>query len=280
MITNPNTNWVQISSTPILNAEFRTHSNYLNFMSEISAGLTIQIPKSFSIISTNIPNLANKKVGMAKLIMKNIDSEMDQINQFRDYAQICSSWIPVKSYYLFFNLLLILEWLIDDDIGWLTQTHEAVNQRLKELIRIKEIIFSEMYFNSIIPATRISSWKIPSGSNMVIGNSDPKTRYRQVIKKILDYKKDDYKRKRNIKRLVGIKNTNFLTSTDLNIWEFLYWYRIKANYRDMEFLDSGVSLSDFYIYYLNYHTLSCSLYKSFVSEINRISTIKYGADLI
>jgi hypothetical protein len=271
--------WRTVGSTPVVNAEFTTHSNYLNFISGISGGLTINIPAHFSAISNTVPVQVTKKVGLTKLVMKNIDSEMDQINQFRDYAQICSSWIPVKSYYLFFNLLLILEWLIDDDISWLSNTHEAVNHRLKELIRNNEIIFNEPYFNSIIPATRTSSWMIPSGSNIVIGNPDPRTRYRQVIKKILDYKKDDFKRRRNIKRLTGANNTNFLTSTDLNLWEFLYWYRIKANYRDMEFLESGVNVSDFYLYYLNYHTLCFNLHKAFVGGINNISILKYGINM-
>lgn len=280
MATNPHTSWEQVSSSPILNAEFRTHSNYLNFISELSSGLIIIPSVTPTTRLSVIPVLVKKKISLTLLTFNNIDLEMDQINKFRDYAQICSSWIPVKSYYLFFNLVLILEWLIDDDIKWLTQTHEAVNRRLKDLIRNKEINFSEPCFNTIIPAVSVSSWKIPSGSNMVIGNPDPKTRYRQIIKKILDYKKDDFKRRRNIKRLVGINNTNFLTSTNINLWEFLYWYRIKANYRDMEFLESGVDISDFYIYYLNYHTLCCNLHEAFINEINRISTLKYGVALV
>jgi hypothetical protein len=211
--------------------------------------------------------------------MSNIDSEMDQINKFRDYAQICSSWIPVKSYYLFFNLLMVLEWLIDDNLDWLSGTHEEVNRQLKELIRGGVLSFSEPAFNAIIPAGRVATWKIPSGSNIVIGNPDLKTRQRQVIKKILEYKKDEFKRRNDIKRLVGLKKSYFISRTDLNLWEFLYWYRIKANYRDMEFLESGVNISDFFYYYLNYHTLSCNFYKSFTSEINRLSNTKYEVSL-
>jgi len=271
--------WITVGSSPVLHAEFTTHANYLSYISERSVDLCVQVSTNPVLSQNSLPSLAVNKVKLARLTMNNIDSEMDQINKFMDYAQICSSWIPVKSYYLFFNLLMILEWLTDDNLAWLSGSHEEVNRQLKELIRNKLIVFSEPSFNTIIPAVRVATWKIPSGSNIVIGNPDPKIRQRQVLKKILDYKKDEYKRRNDLKRLVGIQKHNFFSRTDLNLWEFLYWYRIKANYRDMEFLDSGVNINDFFYYYLNYHTLSSNIFKALTSEINRLSTLKYTVNL-
>lgn len=270
--------WIRTRSSPVLHAEFTTHSNYLNFVSQASSGLVLTINTN-QIPSNSISVLANKKVRLAKLTMNNIDSEMDQINRYRDYAQICSSWIPVKSYYLFFNLLMVIEWLIEDDVRWLTETHEAVNRKMKEVLRTNSVTFNNAVFNQITPANQVNSWIIPSGSNIIIGSPDPNVRYQQIIKKILEYKTEDFKRRRKILRLAGQVKQNFLSATDLNLWEFLYWYRVKANYRDMEFLESGVDISDFYLYYLNYHTLCNNFYSAFTNEINRISQAKYSTGL-
>ena len=274
-LTSP---WVPVVATPSIIPAFITHLNYLKCVSRLSTGLSVSTEDPTNVV-TSISPLVEKKKVLATLTKDNLDSELAQIRNLHDYAQICISWVPVKSYYLFFNLIILLIYLQTGEESWLTAGHIEVQRKLKELIRSGDLTFSVGSFNTIYIPSRILSWAIPSGNNVTTVNFDYGLLERQAIKKMFLYSQEEFKRVRNVKRLAGQLKQNFMNSTTINLSEFFYWYRIKANYRDMEFINSNVGITDFYNFYTEYYSLTANFYDALTAEINRLSQLRFGRDI-
>jgi hypothetical protein len=262
-------------ATPLLHAEFTTHLNYVKCMNHFSTGMQIS-STCLGDSPVGISSIVQKKKILVDLTKENLDSELSQVNSFLDYSQICISWVPVKSYYLFFNLLILLLYLITGEEKWLTEDHKVVHKKLKNLIRTKEVNFNISIFSAIYSPHTFSKWEIRTGNNVVVNNLDYKKLAQQLVKKMYCYSKDDYKRRHNLRTLRGKENLDFMNSTTINLCEFFYWYRIKANYRDMEFVTSEVDIRKFYAFYLEYYTLTNNFYIALTTEINRLSVLRFG----
>lgn len=278
MPINQSSPWIIVSS-PISHAEFTTHSNYLKCLCHLSSGLsvaTVNIATSSNALST----LVRKKKILIDLTKNNLDSELSQVNRYIDYSQICISWVPVKSYYLFFNLLIVLMYLISDDAGFLTMDHGTLHRRLKDFTRSGNLTFNVSSFNTIHVPNRILSWRIPIGNNVIVNRLNFSNLEKQVIKKMFFYAKEEYKRTQHVDSLRGAKKQRFLTSTTINLCEFFYWYRLKANYRDMEFVNSQVSTSEFHSFYTDYYNLTINFFNALKTEINRLSQVRFQQQVL
>lgn len=261
--------WKKVSA-PISHPDFTTHSNYINCLKILSDKLAVTINLS-QLTSIKKSPIIRKKVKLIKLTEENVREEYQKICQFKDYSQICVSWIPVKSYYLFFNLLLLLIYLTEGREKWLGASHGDLHDKLKDLIKQQKLVFNERKFNKIYSPREILSWDIPTGGNIRITNRDYDLLRKQTAKILLRYKKEEFKRIRNIKSLREPKKSRFLNTTTINLCEFFYWYRIKANYRDMEFIDSKVSTDNFYDFYKNYYFLTINFFKALKPAINNLA---------
>ena len=62
----------------------------------------------------------------------------------------------------------------------------------------------------------------------------------------------------------------------MNLCEFFYWYRIKANYRDLEFLNKDISGYKFSEFYRNYFELTLTFFNTFKNLINALAKIRLG----
>ena len=64
------------------------------------------------------------------------------------------------------------------------------------------------------------------------------------------------------------------------LFEFFYWYRIKVNYRDLEFISSEVTPEEFQQFYEDYYLLTINFYKAFRGCINNLSQARAGVNLL
>ncbi len=259
--------------------DFVTHINYLDYLKNISKGLSISCNLKIKnkILESKI---LSKKIRLLKLTLKSINAEYETILKNPDYAVVCVSWISVKSYYLLFNLLLIIKYLITGNEDSFSCGHDGILKSLKNCLRKKELIFNKEYFNNIYKGRSVSKWKAKPHANIKIINPNPKERFFQIIKILMRYRIEDFKRKEKVKTLNSKKGRAFLDESDISICEFFYWYRIKANYRDLEFLDKDIADSRFKDYYCNYYFLTMYFYKAFKDLINELSTIRLGKNIL
>lgn len=263
------TAWKKVSG-PFEHPDFVTHANYLHFMSENSKGLELSCGLNINK-KMALDKRVSQKIKLIELTLENLEEEKGNIDKYPDYSIVCVSWVPVKTYYLIFNLLILIEYLITASDSYLTITHSALFGSFREMLGDKKVRFNKDLFNEICSVGDVERWQIPPWENIKRNTANPELRYKQIVKKLVQYSKDEYKRTHKIKRLSGERKNEFET-TKINICEFLYWYRIKANYRDMEFVDKGVQVSDFVSFYKDYYDLSINFYSAMKDCINSLAT--------
>jgi hypothetical protein len=268
--------WVEIK-TDFINPSFLTHLHYINTLKEISNNITLQRTNRCTSTSTEPQELA-KKLKLIKLTKGSMESEMKMIKADPEYAILCISWVSVKSYYLIFNLLIVLEFLWCSDCNvFRTITHEELRKRFKDKLSSKELKFNVDLLNQVYKSSDILGWKFPAGTNLRATDTE---RYKQLVKKLYEYAKEDFKRNKKIKQLRGGLKDEFNNKTRFTISDFFYYYRIKANYRDLEFLDENLDTSKFVEFYESYYLLTMNFYKALIDLINSLSNIRLGKSLI
>lgn len=262
----------------LIRPDFLTHSNYLEFLrnlsNDLSCSSTITPPQ-------NIPtsNLLIKKNKLISLTFDNLVAEMNSIDHFHDYSSICVSWIPVKAYYLIFNELLLLEYLLNGSTEWLTKGHSGLLDKFKEQIGNGQIEFSAHEFNKRFIPSAIEAWSIPVGANVARGTTS-EIRQQEIIRILYRYSREEFRRVRNIKAIRGRNKQKFLSSTKISLFDFFYLYRIKANYRDMQFIDMDVPEHSFYNFYRDYFFMTMNFYIALKKLVNELSVSSLGRELI
>jgi len=128
------------------------------------------------------------------------------------------------------------------------------------------------------------SLQIKPGANLRLVNIDLNERIVQILKKLIDYKIEDFQRKEGIKNFRSKKNREkkkeLLDKDTVNIFEFFYWYRIKSNYRDLEFLDKDISDRQFNDFYKNYFELTSKFYTALKYLINDLSKKRLNKEIL
>jgi len=263
--------------------DFVTHLNYVSCLNKISEGLSIGCNINFKKRLKHDNQLA-KKLTLIELTRKNLEEEYKVISTNPDYAEICVPWVSVKAYYLLFNLLLIIKYLLSGDSTSFISSHQKMLKDLKEYIKKKTICFNNDLVNEVHKAKDIQKIRFVSGCNVKIIDIDLNQRFQQILKKLLTYKIEDFQRKNHITNFKTKKDRaerdKFIEASDINICEFFYWYRVKANYRDLEFLDKKIGSHQFKNFYDNYYGLTINFYKALKNLINELSIKRLGKEIL
>ena len=263
--------------------DFITHLNYVTCLNMFSRDINISCNLSIrNIISES--KLLKKKINLIELTVKSINGEYQAIQQIPDFAELCVSWISVKSYYLLFNLLLILEYLLSGQDSFLNFSHKGLLEKFKKRLDQKEISFNEKIFNTNFQCIYLMNLKVTSGANIRMSGFNLTERFVQILKKLVNYKLEDFKRQNKITNFRHKedrqKKKEFLENNTVNICEFFYWYRIKANYRDLEFLNNNISINKFNEFYQDYFELTFAFFNAFKKLINNLAKTRLGKTIL
>jgi len=264
--------------------DFMTHSNYVDCLNTISTGLNTECKLDIKNKIEKESKSLKKKLTLIKLIKRNLDEEYKTIEQNSEFAEVCVPWVAVKSYYLIFNLLLILDYLVSSQESSFNSTHDGLLKKFKTRLEQKEIVFNKKIFNTNFQCSKIINLKVKSGVNLKIVGVNLEERVLQILKKLISYKIEDFQRKERIKNFRSKndreKKKEFLENNTVNICEFFYWYRIKSNYRDLEFLDKDISDKQFSEFYKNYYDLTSKFYTDLRNPINDLSKKRLSKEIL
>ena len=264
--------------------DFMTHFHYVECLNTISNGLNVECRLDIKNKIEKESKFLKKKLNLIKLIKRNLNEEYKTIERNPAFAEVCVPWIAVKSYYLMFNLLLVLDYLISCQEISFNSTHDGLLKKFKNRLEKKEIVFNKKIFNTNFQCPNIVNFKIKSGSNLKIVGINLGERVLQVLKKLILYKIEDFQRKEKIKNFrtkrAREKKKEFLENNTVNICEFFYWYRIKSNYRDLEFLDKDIDDKQFRDFYKNYFELTVSFYEALKKLINVLSKTRLEKEIL
>src|SRR5258706_1149167 len=263
--------------------DFLTHKHYLDCLSGLSSGLSLTYHKNVRSKITFSKTLS-KKTGLIKLTKLSLDSEDRQITGTPDFSQVCVSWVSVKSYYLLFNMILVLKYLITGEEIAFNTTHRNLLKEFTAYIKSVELVFSVQPFNDVRQAVNIAKWKATSGANIRSTSFNLDERLSQIFKKLYDYDIEEFKR---TQKIINIRRKSdkqkvlvYITGLEVSLIAFFYWYRIKANYRDLEFIDNGANTNQLANYYHSYYRLTTAFYEALKALINKLAMIRFGRNII
>ena len=176
---------------PILLTEhqaYDTHLNYIKCLACLTNGTTLQYNNSLQ--KAGLPDIDQKK-NLIALTKKSLNDEKKIVDIDKDYSYASTSWLPVKSYYLIFNVLLTLEYVIKIQKGIFKQGHTKCIDEFTRKLQTKEIQFSNTTLNQVFDQT-ILTHKVTSGANLSSRTTDDDM-YKMAIRKIAKYKKKSVK---------------------------------------------------------------------------------------
>ena len=221
--------------TTLEHQAYDTHFNYIKCLCSLSKGTTLQY--TGSLRKASLPDIEEKK-NLIDLTKKSLTDEHKIVGIDKDYSYASTSWLPVKSYYLIFNILLTIEYIFKIQKSTFRLGHNNCVDEFTRKLKSQEIQFSNQTLNQVFDQT-ILTHKVVSGANLSSRTTDDDM-YKMAIRKIAKYKVEDWKQKNHInlkKTAHKTKYHNYLSNFSVSIFDFPYYMRIRSNYRDFAFID-------------------------------------------
>jgi len=221
--------------------------------------VTIQYTGSLKKAAT--PDLDTKK-NLIALTKKSLNDERKIVEIDKDYSYASTSWLPIKSYYLLFSILVTVEYIFKLQKSIYRLGHIACVDEFTRKLKNKEIVFSEPLLNQVFDQS-ILRFKVKCGANLS-SKTIKSEMYKMALRKISIYKLDDWKQKNNInlrKNSHKLKYQSYVGTFNVSIFDFAYYMRIRANYRDFAFID-GVTTSDTAKYFKYYFGFTAYLLRA------------------
>lgn len=239
------TDWHKASSISSKSSTFKTHLNYVKCIHKsledyrISINLRPTKPLSHPKIE--------KFETLSKITATSIDSELRACIDQPSYCQVVAPWIPVKCYYRLYYLESVFIYLLDSSESVFKHGgHTKVRDSLHQLFERGDLS-GNVTLNRVTNIGGNLAHKLVSGANIRSGYyADPEC-ISSVERKISEYKELSWKDSRGFKnfksRLAQQERKDFRSTQSIQLLDFFYWMRIKANYRDVDFLDFDIDIS-------------------------------------
>lgn len=224
----------------ISGASFRTHLNYLKCLDSLLSNTELLVAPIKKIQPPNKDLIRFQKLdGLTNISIKK-DIQLSQKEQ--EFALIAAPWFSVKCYYSLYYLESVLIYLIDgSNVGFTKTGHGAVRKKIQSLIISRSILFNNPDINRIYKLEEIKSFtSISSGKNAKWNYWQDKECTNSIAKKLMEYKLYDAKlgHKWNLRlKKFQEEQNQFISIEKITLLDFFFWYRIKANYRDLDFID-------------------------------------------
>ncbi len=183
---------------------------------------------------------------------------MELINEDPAFAVIAAPWFPVKCYYALYYLESILMHLVDGSTdGFGKGGHANVRKKFIRLIGLGTISFSDPHLSTVYTLGAIQTLPtIAAGQNTRANFWQAQDCTNSITKKLMEYKLHDQGKGWNLRtKKDRDSKKQFIAKESLTLTDLFYWYRIKANYRDLDYIDyeSGITEQEVLEYMSDYH---------------------------
>lgn len=270
----------------LLPADFKTHFLYVKSLAALGCGLELicsddfKRRKSSKILQSNS---LRKKINLVRILDGSLNEGYSKMREVPEFSGINIAWVPTMSYYLLFNTGCILEVLRNDNADLRNIGHGRLHRNFVNYIRRGNLSFSNKLFNGVFDYDKIERWSFEPGSNLS-ERVDDEERFFQLIKKISEYKLENFKVASGIRsfrnRESKGKRDFFMGRNPVNIFEFFYYYRLKSNYWDLEFLNNRIEVGFLYDFCDSYYSCALSFFGALKSCVNDVGTRKYGKKVL
>lgn len=235
------------SSLDSAKASFRTHFNYIKCLEKLFVSNTLSVSRNGTFTKRAVEIKRFQK--LYKVTLKSIKKDIELAQEDSAFAVIAAPWFPVKCYYALYYLESVLTHLLDGSVqGFGKGGHAGIRKKIYSLVDSGAIVFSSTELNHIYGLSQIRALPAISAGQNARSDYWQKTNcVNSVLKKLMDYKLHDAKigRKWNLHTKKHRDDQKlFVGAERLMIADFFFWYRIKANYRDLDYIDFENSISE------------------------------------
>jgi hypothetical protein len=252
-------------------AAFRTHLNYVRHLELLLSKCSLSLigqKVTVQLTSTDIDRF--KK--LYEVTYASIKKDIELANKDPAFSVIAAPWFPVKCYYALYYLESILVHIYDGTkYGFGKGGHGGIRRKMAGLISAGKFVFSVPEINRPYTLQEILNMAtIKPGFNARIDFWNKSECTSSIAKKLLDYKIHDQRsaQKWNLHTKKGrAEKQQFINKESLALLDFFYWYRIKANYRDLDYIDfeNGISEGNVLQYLLTYNR-AFELYRKLLAD--------------
>ncbi len=256
---------------------FITHNNYIKRLSSHLEGCAASVSDFGSRIQLH--SKVGSFIKLFNITDRSVKQDIDSAVTQPDFAAIAAPWLPVKCYYALYYVESILIYLIDGSaVGFDKGGHKRVRRRLAQLILEGKLTYSNPELNKVM--TLEQAFALPAitpGSNTSSSFWCNPQCDGAMIKKITEYALSDAKTSGSwdLRTLKGRnKKKDFCRREIVHMLDTFYWYRIKANYRDMDYVDyeNGVAATEVLSYMKDYFS-AYSRYRDAVVNLIKSSNL-------
>lgn len=266
--------WLPVGYTEPYNdqQEFDTHFNYISALNVLTDNISLKTNQKFN--TKKLPDL-DKKTNLIKLTLKSLKDEYDIVQKDAEYSYASMSWLPVKSYYLLYNTLLTIEYVVKCNSHIYELRHQKCIEEFTRKIETKEIEFDIFFLNQVFDKD-IFNLKFAPGLNLSMRTTID-ILFSMLMKKASIYKLESWQRNEKIKdfktKKCRAKKEAYLDKFKISIFEFPYYMRVRCNYKDLSFIDR-VSSQDTAKYFNAYYNFTLNMLKALNGLKEEILTIR------
>ena len=231
-----------------MTASFRTHLNYIKHLKKLFSGCEMTV--CFGSGQRRISDM-RRFWKLYELTHRSIQKDIELANEDQAFALIAAPWFPVKCYYALYYLETILSHLIDGSMsGFGKAGHTGIRKKVAALVTNGQVTFSEEHLNTVLMLNQIRFIpKISAGQNTRNDFWEKSECTGSVSRKLMEYKLHDLgkiydfrtKKGRDAKKV-------YIDNESLMMTDFFYWYRIKANYRDLDYIDFENGMNEYEVH--------------------------------
>lgn len=250
--------------------DFETHLKYVSLLGGLSKGISVTCSIVPKLSKSRITDLQNK-IKLIELTKKSIKDEYEIVQFDKEYSTASVLWLPIKTYYLTYHLLCVIDYLITGDTKSLTEKHSRCIDNYSKMIQGGSLQFSEPLLNNVYDKS-ILNFRTSSGEHLRNNVSD-ETVYKLLMKKVANEKIENFKISNGISDLRSKKNKDrvekFKNTLTVSIFDFFYSMRLRLNYRNFNFIDDMPS-DDTKLYFEKYFSTSGYFYNVFNNLKNKL----------
>lgn len=247
--------------------DFETHLKYISLIADLSDDLKVASITNPLLSKAEVQKL-DQKILLAKLTKKSLDQEYEIVSMDEDYSLSAVLWLPIKTYYLIYHLLCIIDCVEIGKVSSLSTGHYACVGNFTCKLESSNFQFNNPILNSVF-GDSILTFKTQSGEHLRYDVLDDVV-YMLIMKNIANAKIEEYKRKGGLTlRKDKVKIDKFKKNLKVSIFDYFHLMRLRMNYRNMNFLEN-IPSSDTRLYFNKYYIASDNIYKCLSNYIDSL----------